>query len=193
MFGLRWLLRRFDIPTNVYYNYLKNRKATYLKIKSKMMKHIKDLYEKHAGVLRYRQIAGTLRLQGIPLSDNTVYSYMKQMGIKAIIMCKKPDYVHGVKHRLYDNLINQEFKASAPNQKWCTDFTYLKLNDGRKRYNCSIIDLFDRSIVATLNGKSITSKLAINTIEIALGKSNKTEDLILHSDYAGKNTIRVQC
>ncbi len=62
------------------------------------------------------------------------------------------------KHHIYENLLKQDFSASAPNKKWCTDFTYLQLSDGRKRYNCSIIDLYDRSIVATLNGKSITAK-----------------------------------
>jgi len=165
---------------------LKNRNAAYRNRKANLMKIIKELYEKHAGALGYRMIAGTLRLQGTIISDNTVYSYMKQMGLQAIIMRKKPDYVYGVKHHIYDNLINQEFSASAPNQKWCTDFTYLQLSDGRKRYNCSIIDLYDRSIVATLNGKSITAKLGIETVKIAMSRSNKIEILILHSDQGSQ-------
>ena len=44
----------------------------------------------------------------------------------------------------------QDFKADDINQKWCTDFTYLALVNGDKRYNCSIIDLYDRSIVASV-------------------------------------------
>lgn len=150
------------------------------------MKIIKDIYVKHAGTLGYRIIAGTMRLQGINISDNTVYSYMKQLGLQAIIMRKKPDYVYGKKHYLYDNLINRDFTASAPNEKWCTDFTYLQLSDGCKRYNCSIIDLYDRSIVATLNGKSITSKLAIDTLKIAFKRNEKTSNLILHSDQGSQ-------
>ena len=59
------------------------------------------------------------------------------------------------------NFLNPDFTASKPNQKWCTDFTYLKLSNVSKCYNCSILDLYDRSIVATLNGKEITSDLAI--------------------------------
>lgn len=150
------------------------------------MNIIRELYEKHAGVLGYRMIADVLRLQGTFISRNTVYSYMRQMNLRAIIMRKKPDYVYGTKHLIYDNLINQNFKASAPNQKWCTDFTYLQLNDGSKRYNCSILDLFDRSIVATLNGKSITAKLATDTIEIAKQRFNNTTGIILHSDQGSQ-------
>jgi len=151
-----------------------------------MMQLIKDIYERHAGVLGYRMIGGILRLQGISISDNTVYSYMKQMNLQAIIMRKKPDYIYGVKHQIYDNLLDQDFSASAPNQKWCTDFTYLKLSDGRKRYNCSIIDLYDRSVVATLNGKSITAGLAADTVKIALKRTNTSGNLILHSDQGSQ-------
>lgn len=161
-----------------------------------MLQLIKDIYTRHAGVLGYRMIAGILRLQGISISDNTVYSYMRQMNLQAIIMRKKPDYVYGAKHNLYDNLLKQNFTASAPNQKWCTDFTYLKLSDGRKRYNCSIIDLYDRSIVATLNGKSITASLAINTVKIALVRSNISGGLILHSDQGSQfasNEFKIFC
>lgn len=147
---------------------------------------IKELYHKHVGTLGYRMIGDLLRLQGISICNNTVYSYMKQMGLQSIIMRKKPDYVYGKKHHIYENLIDRDFTASAPNQKWCTDFTYLKLSDGKKRYNCSIIDLHDRSIVATLNGKSITSQLAINTIDIAIERTNNINGLILHSDQGSQ-------
>jgi len=185
-FGLRWLLRRLSIPVNAYYNFLKNRNAIYYNNKKALMNKIKELYEKHAGVLGYRMIAGTLRLQGVSVSNNTVYSYMKQMGLQAIIMRKKPDYIYGTKHHIYDNLIQQKFSAAAPNQKWCTDFTYLQLSNGTKRYNCSILDLYDRSIVATLNGKSITAKLAVDTMKIAMRKTTITSNLILHSDQGSQ-------
>ena len=62
-------------------------------------------------------------------------------------------------------LINQNFIATKKNTIWCTDFTYLNLTNGSKRYKCTIIDLHDRSVVATLNWKEITSELAINIIK----------------------------
>lgn len=151
-----------------------------------MKQLIEDRYKAHSGTLGYRMMADLLKLQGFTISRNTVFNYMKEMNLKAIIMRKKPDYVYGKKHYLYENLINRNFTASAPNQKWCTDFTYLKLTDGSKRYNCSIIDLYDRSIVATLNGKSITSKLAIDTLNLAFKRIEKTSELILHSDQGSQ-------
>ena len=46
-------------------------------------------------------------------------------------------------------------------QKWCTDFTYLFLENHGVRYNCTIIDLHDRSVVAGITDRHITSDLAI--------------------------------
>ncbi len=46
-------------------------------------------------------------------------------------------------------------------QKWCTDFTYLFLENHEVRYNCTIIDLHDRSVVAGITDRHITSDLAI--------------------------------
>lgn len=59
-------------------------------------------------------------------------------------------------HKIFENKLAQDFKADDINQKWCTDFTYLALANGDKRYNCSIIDLYDRSIVASITGKHIS-------------------------------------
>ena len=57
---------------------------------------------------------------------------------------------HSVAHKVYENKLNQDFNSAEINQKWCTDFTYLFLTDGSKRYNCTIIDLHDRSVVASI-------------------------------------------
>ena len=123
-------------------------------------------------------------------SKNTVHRYMKLLGLKSITVKKKPKYVKGICHKKFHNLLKRDFTAVKPNQKWCTDFTYLKLTNGSKRYNCSILDLYDRSIVATLNGKEITTELAINTLKIALEKNPNHKDLILHSDQGSQYTSK---
>lgn len=74
---------------------------------------------------------------------------------------------------------------------WCTDFTYLNLTNGSKRYNCTIIDLHDRFVVATLNAKEINSELAINTIKKAFAAQPRINaGLILHSDQGAQFTSK---
>ena len=81
---------------------------------------------------------------------------------------KKPGYVHGAAHKVYDNRLKQNFHAKKRNRKWCTDFTYLTLADGSKRYNCTIIDLYDRSVIASITDRKITSDLEKRTLEKAI-------------------------
>jgi putative transposase len=131
-----------------------------------------------------------LNRKSIVLSKTTVHKYMnKELGLISIVKRKKPGYVKGHAHKVFQNLLNQNFMAEKPNRIWCTDFTYLFLTSGNKRYNCSIIDLYDRSVIASLTGKAITSELAINTLKKAIAsQSNLKEGLILHSDQGSQFT-----
>ena len=78
----------------------------------------------------------------------------------------------------------QDFKADDINQKWCTDFTYLTLVNGDKRYNCSIIELYDCSIVASITSKHTTADLAKETLQKAIDSQPRinARRLMLHSD-----------
>lgn len=92
-----------------------------------------------------------LKRRNIRLSAPTVHKYMnKELGLSAIVRRKKIKYQTGKPHKVFPNLIEQDFTAEEINQKWCTDFTYLSLTDGSTRYNCSILDLHDRSIVSSI-------------------------------------------
>lgn len=67
-------------------------------------------------------------------------------------------------------------------QKWCANFTCLFPSDGKVCYNCSIMDLHDRSIIASITDIRMTSELAILTLQRALNSEPKIQgELILHS------------
>ena len=133
-----------------------------------------------------------LKRKHIHLSALTVHKYMnKELGLYSIVRPKKPSYVKGKPHKVFDNLINQDFTAPEINQKWCTDFTYLFLTDGSTRYNCSILDLHDRSIVASITDKNITSELAIRTVKKALSAQPQIKrGVLLHSDQGSQFTAK---
>lgn len=192
IFGVRWLLRRLNICPNAYYNYLKDRKSEYHAIKRKTLAEIRKIYHDHGGVDGYRSMRVFLERKNIRLSAPTVHKYMnKELGLLAIVRRKKANHQMGKPHKVFPNLIQQNFTADEINQKWCTDFTYLYLTDGSMRYNCSILDLHDRSIVASITDKQITSDLAIRTLKKAI-KSQQTikENLILHSDQGSQYTSK---
>ena len=102
---------------------------------------------------------------------------------------KKSQYRKGECYKKFENHLKQDFHAERKNEKWCTDFTYLYLEDGSKRYNCSILDLYDKSIVATKNGKRMDAQLAMDTLKKALERNPSEKTILLHSDYAEENTM----
>jgi len=114
-----------------------------------------------------------------------------EMGLQSIVRPHKPCYKHGKAHKIFENRLKQNFTADHANQKWCTDFTYLFLADHSVRYNCTIIDLYDRSVVASLSDRHITSDLAIRTLQKALdAQPVKKTGLILHSDQGAQYTAK---
>ena len=115
----------------------------------------------------------------------------KELGLYSIVRRNSPCYKKGSTHKVFPNYLEQNFKAEERNQKWVTDFTYLFLKDGKKRYNCSVIDLYDRSVVASITDKSMTSNLAMRTLEKAIESQSAIKgNLILHSDQGSQFTSK---
>lgn len=131
--------------------------------------------------------------KGYHISRLTVHKYMNvEMKLFSISRKKKPAYERGIAHKVYENKLNQDFHAEEINQKWCTDFTYLFLTDGSKRYNCTIIDLYDRSVVASITDRNITADLAKRTLEKAIRSEPRINlrKLLLHSDQGSQYTSK---
>ncbi len=133
-----------------------------------------------------------LARRGYTYSPATIHKYMNtEMGLRSVVRRKKPEYVHSKPHRIFGNKLLEDFTAEKPNQKWCTHFTYLFLKNHDVRYNCTIIDLYDRSVVASITDRHITSDLAIRTLQKALDLQPVINDgLILHSDQGTQYTSK---
>ena len=153
---------------------------------------MEDIYHSHHGVDGYRTMRVYLARKGYHYSPATIHKYMNtELGLHSIVRPKKPDYKHGKAHKVFENKLNQDFTADKANQKWCTDFTYLFLADHEVRYNCTIIDLHDRSVVASITDRHITSDLAVRTLQKALASQPALKgELILHSDQGSQYTSR---
>ena len=191
-FGVRWLLKRLDICPNAYYNYRKYRKAAYYAQKEAVKALVREICHTHNGVAGYRTMTVYLARRGCHYSVLTVHKYVNtEMGLYSLVRPKKPGCQRGKPHKIFENRLQREFRADRANQKWCTDFTYLFLKNGEVRYNCSIVGLYDRSVIASITDRQITSSLAIRTLKKALESQPQIkEELILHSDQGSPYTSK---
>ena len=153
---------------------------------------IPALYHEAGGRPGYRMMASLLAMRGVRLSPATVYKYMnRELGLRSVTRRKYRYRKGGAPHKVFPNLLEQDFRAEARNRKWCTDFTYLFLDNGAKRYNCAIIDLYDRRVVASKCGSRMTAALAIEALTAALDAAEHPEGIILHSDQGSQYTSKV--
>lgn len=133
-----------------------------------------------------------LSRKGYHYSYTTIHKYMNtELGLRSIVREKKPNYAYAKPHKVFENKLNQHFTSDRVNHIWCTDFTYLYLNEHDVRYNCTIIDLYDRSVVASITDRYITSELAIRILQKALDSQPAVKgELILHSDQGSQYTSK---
>lgn len=141
LFGVRWLLRKFSLSSNFYYNYLKNTKSKYQKQQQRIYEEIKYIYSNNNRIIGHRVRKIFLSRKGIHLSKTTMHQYRnRDLSLYAVVMHKKPAYVKRVKNKIFSNLLHQNFHIEERNKVWCTDFTYIRLANGSMHYNCTIID-----------------------------------------------------
>jgi transposase InsO family protein len=126
---------------------------------------------------------------GICINHKTVLRLIKKLGIRSV--ARKP-YPYrkmqdlGTFHR-YENVLNREFVAQAPNQKWVTDITFIRLQQGCASLSV-IKDLFDGFIVGhLLHGRNDVA-LVMQTIHQAKENEQFTDGLLLHSDEGHQYT-----
>ena len=98
----------------------------------------------------------------------TVAASLKRQGLRAKA-ARKFSPVSYKPHNLpvFDNLLNQDFTASAPNQKWVQDITYIRTDEGWL-YLAVVIDLWSRAVIGWSMSSRMTARLVCDALQMAL-------------------------
>lgn len=134
----------------------------------------------------YRRVTIWLERRGIHHNPKTILRVMNKYSLLSAVRRRRYCNYSQTLHR-YDNLLNRDFHADKPNQKWVTDISYIKTTQGFL-YLSIIRDLYDRSIVAYKTSTVQNINLVLNTIRAAKRKEKVTEELQLHSDQGFQYT-----
>jgi putative transposase len=137
------------------------------------------------------RICKELNDQGESCSENRVARIMRENGIRAKQTRKyKTTTKANNAHSVAPNLLNRDFSADRPNQKWVTDITYIDTQEGWL-YLAGVMDLFSRRIVGWSMSKRMTSALVVDALKMAISQRNPPPGLIHHSDRGSQYTGRV--
>lgn len=135
-----------------------------------------------------------LRRKGVVCGHNRVARLMRLHGIKARSHRKnRPVGTHrqpGVVPA--PNRLNQEFSATAPNQKWVSDFTYIATAEGWL-YLAVVLDLFSRKVIGWAMSQTMDTVLVKTALQMALIGRQPPAGLLHHSDQGSQYTSSDYC
>lgn len=163
--------------------YYQCRAAQRVDQQSAMEASIRAVYDEHKGRYGYRRITAVLgNSMEEPVNHKCVQRLMQKMGLRALIRAKKRSRnVPGMSDVHVPNVLQRDFCATSPNQKWATDVTEFNVN-GHKLYLSACMDLYNGEIVAYRMARRPVFELVSSTLEAALTRTRHAAELIVHSD-----------
>ena len=130
----------------------------------------------------HRRIHSELLKKGWTVAKKTVLKLMRALGLDCKVRRRKRyNSYQGEQGTAAPNLLNREFNATAPNQKWVTDVTEFSVGD-QKLYLSPVMDLFDRQIISHTMGTSPNLDLTNTSLREALTCLEPGQQPLVHSD-----------
>ncbi len=183
-YSISEMCRFFEVSRSGYYEYVSRMDLPARDLP--LAEKIRECQEKCGNTYGYRRVHIWLERNGIYHNPKTVLRVMQKYGLLSVVRRKKYRNYGGYLHR-YPNLLNRNFSAERPNQKWVTDISYIQTKQG-VLYLSVIRDLYDNSIVAYKTSTEQNVNLVLSTIRAAKKKEKVTAELQLHSDQGFQYT-----
>ena len=183
-YSIREMCRFFKVSRSGYYDFVARMDIPDRDLP--LAEKIEECQKECGKTYGYRRVHIWLESNGVLCNPKTVLRVMNKYNLLSVVRRKKyrnyGDYIHR-----YPNLLNREFHADKPNQKWVTDISYIHTQQG-VLYLSVIRDLYDNSIVAHKTSTTQNVQLVLNTIKSAKEKEKVTAELQLHSDQGFQYT-----
>jgi len=176
----------FEVSRSGYYAWVKREQESGKDLQLRDL--IVECQRRNKRLYGYRRVRIWLfREYGIVANHKRILRVMNKYGMLSVIR-RKGYYRRMLSSELrYPNILDRDFKATAPNQKWCTDITYIKTKEG-VLFLSAIKDLYDNFIVSYKTAASQDYGLVDRTLHAAVVNENKYSGLVLHSDQGALYT-----
>ena len=170
----------FEVSRSGYYDFVK--RIGQPERDAELAEKIKECQNRTDKTYGYRRVWKWLKDRNVDRNPKTVLRIMKKYGLLSEIRRRRKWVNLGQQIHKYENLLNRQFRADRPNNKWVTDISYIHTKEG-VLYLSMIRDLYDNSIVAYKTAAKQTVNLVLDTIRLAMKKEKKrvAAELQLHS------------
>lgn len=134
-----------------------------------------------------RRVWHDVLAEGQPCGLHRIERLMRQQALKARPRRRGLPKDDGQRSVIAANVLDRQFSAEAPNQKWVADFTYIWTAEGWL-YVAAVIDLFSRRVVGWSMSATMTAQLVTDALMMAIWRRGKPDALLHHSDQGSQYT-----
>jgi putative transposase len=178
-YPLGGLLQASRLPRSSFYYQLK-----LLRIGDKhagLKSRIQTVFHRHRGRYGYRRITAAIRREGSAVNHKTIQRLMGLLGLKSCVRIKKYRAYQGEVGQIAPNILERQFRAEQPNQKWVTDVTEFSVG-GQKLYLSPVLDLYNGEIVAFETARRPLFGMIGAMLRRAFARLRPGDKPLLHSD-----------
>ena len=179
-----------DVDRGTFYNHMlrsKRGNAWFDKRRQEYCQIIRDVFDEYRQILGAEKIRTILIQRGHQVSAEYISQLMREMGLSSVRSTAKKEYLKLRETERKKNILQQQFTADQPNQRWVSDVTCFKLRD-HYFYICVIIDLFSRKVIAHKISKRNSTQLITAAFKMAYEERQPPSGLIFHSDRGAQYT-----
>jgi putative transposase len=172
-----------EVSPSGYYAWVKRPRSRRAKHREELAVKIQAAYAQGREVYGSPRIYQLLKNQGETVCENTVATTMKELGIRAKSKKKYVPATTDSRHQepVADNLLDRQFTADYPNQKWAVDITYIATDQGWM-YLAGVMDLCSRMIVGWSMAEHMKTELVSDALQMAIARRSPGQGLLHHSD-----------
>ena len=184
------LCQTLGVSMSGYYAWRKRPESQQSREDGVLTQAIENAYTSSRACYGSPRIYAELRSQGYSCSRKRVARLMRSRGLYARSKRSRPRTTQqDPTHQKAGNLLDQEFEATAPNQKWVTDVTAVWTQEGWL-YLAGVLDLFSRALVGWAMAAVQDETLVQNALQMALARRHPLPGLLHHSDRGSQYTSR---
>lgn len=184
---VRLLCRVLDVHPSGFYAWLQQPHSQREQANQMLTGQIKQFWLESGCVYDYRKIHLDLRDTGQQCGVNRVWRLMKRAGIKAQVGYRSPRARKGEDSIVAPDRLQRQFNPDAPDERWVTDITYIRTQEGWL-YLAVVIDLFSRKVIGWSMQPRMTKEIVLNALLMALWRRNPQKAVLVHSDQGSQYT-----
>ena len=184
-FSVALMCEMLDVSRSGYYAWRDRPASARESRRVELTAKIRSAYQESRGTYGSPRVTVELKSEGVNVCANTVAKYMRQAGVRVTprhrFVPRTTDPHHP--HPLAPNLLDRDFAASAPDQKWACDLTYIWTDEGWL-YLSVVLDLFSRKVVGWSMSDDLKAQGVAEALAMAVARRKPDADagLLHHSD-----------